>query len=716
MFRWRRRQAAQGWSITARERMFVLLCWALLLLVSLTAIGSFEIQLHNVHMLTQVQIPAKDANDQVLQAMTDAQNGLIAYQASGDRVLLQPYFGAHTRTLTALATLREKLTEGSEGEADTARHEALGGREVLAAEQWWADALRVELALSRGESPDAFQGRALFDHFLTTNSTLEQYLIAEREEYRLAAETMLSRGEAATIVAALLSLVAMLVRGRRVARSISRPLTDLRDAVVRQREGEPGVRASEDQGSTELRSLAISFNELTAQNVALQQTQARALGMNQFTFGIARAIRGVSNTQQALDILCAGLGEGLGVDRVVASTFDANGMTLLDAQWHLADLPALGEMSADLVAHLVRLANEVWLAEGSRVRVDFLAPDVESSERAQAFQRETGARAVIMAPIAFGDRVMGMVYAITVHDRREWSESEANTVRQVAGFVARAHVEAENQERQREYVEQVQRLDQQKSDFLATVSHELRTPLTSITGYLELLEEGKVGELTAQQRGMLEVISRSAARLRSLIEDVMMLSRIEGGANKDNFVPVSIPALITRAGEELWLLAQSSAVQLEIAAGPKAAIVLGDRTSLDRAVINVLTNAIKFSRPGNVVTITSTLDQEARRVVITCQDHGVGIPSRDQADLFTRFFRASNATDQAIPGVGLGLSIVKQIVEDHHGGQLRLVSVEGEGTTVVIDLPLCELPQAPAADGNDSQSGGVSTNTPDLAH
>src|SRR5665647_3024024 len=149
--------------------------------------------------------------------------------------------------------------------------------------------------------------------------------------------------------------------------------------------------------------------------------------MNQVTFGIASAIRGVSNTQQALDILCAGLGEGLGVDRVVASTFDANGMTLLDAQWHLADLPAL--------------------AEGSRVRVDFLAPDVESSERAQAFQLETGARAVIMAPIAFGDRVMGMVYAITVHDRREWSESEANTVWQVAGFVARAHVEAENQER-----------------------------------------------------------------------------------------------------------------------------------------------------------------------------------------------------------------------------------------------------------------------------
>jgi len=79
--------------------------------------------------------------------------------------------------------------------------------------------------------------------------------------------------------------------------------------------------------------------------------------------------------------------------------------------------------------------------------------------------------------------------------------------------------------------------------------------------------------------------------------------------------------------------------------------------------------------------------------VITCQDHGIGIPAHDLADLFTRFFRASNATDQAIPGTGLGLSIAKQIVEDHHGGQLRLSSVEAMGTTVVIDLPLYEPAQ-----------------------
>ena len=135
------------------------------------------------------------------------------------------------------------------------------------------------------------------------------------------------------------------------------------------------------------------------------------------------------------------------------------------------------------------------------------------------------------------------------------------------------------------------------------------------------------------------------------------------------------------------MLAKGSAIELEIEAGPPA-FVLGDQASLDRAVVNILSNAIKFSLPGGVVTLKCTLDQGASKVLITCQDRGVGIPAHDQPGLFTRFFRASNAGDRAIPGTGLGLSIAKEIVESHHGGELRLTSVEDEGTTVVLDLPL----------------------------
>jgi len=714
MFRWRRRRTAQGWSITARLRLLVILCWAMLLVVSFTAVASLEAQSRNIRLLTLVQGPARDANIQVLRAMTDAQIGLNAYQLSADRTLLQPYFGARDRTMTALATLQDALATGLAPGDASGLHQELTDRQRLAAEQWWTTAVTMELAIARGERTEILQSRALFERFRAANAALDEHLTIERDQTQVEARALASRGQAITVAATLVALIAMLLIGRRLAATISRPLTDLRDAVVRQREGEQGARPREDQGSSEVRAVARNFNALTDQNLALQQAQTRALSGHQITTKIGRSIGVASDTQQALDVMCAALGEGLGADRVIGHTLGADLLVSLGAQWHRSDLTPVRDLAE--LPDMGEVAEALWLSAESRVRDDLMVAEMQSQERVRDFCRLTGARASVMVPIGYGDRLIGMIYVLMVGEPRAWTASEAGVVQAVAGFVARAIIEAEHQEHQREYVERVQRLDQQKSDFLATVSHELRTPLTSITGYLELLEEGDVGELTEQQHGMLEVISRSAGRLRSLIEDVMMLSRIEGGANRDNFVPVSIRALITRAGEELWLLAQSSAVELEIDAGPKAAIVLGDRASLDRAVINILTNAIKFSRPGSVVTITSTLDQEAHRVLITCQDHGVGIPSKDQGDLFTRFFRASNATDQSIPGVGLGLSIVKQIVEDHHEGQLRLVSVEGEGTTVVIDLPLCELPQAPTADGNDSQSGGVSTNTPDLAH
>ncbi|MBE3073541.1 MAG: GAF domain-containing protein [Actinobacteria bacterium] len=717
MSRWRRRRAARGWTTAARLRRLVFLCWAMLVIVSFTAVGSFSLQSENIRLLTLAKIPAVDANIQVLHDMTDAQTGLNAYELSGDRALLQPYFGAYDRTMASLATLQDKLVLGTDDDADLARHKGFGDRQRLAAEQWWANALYVEQTLSRGGRADAFEGRVLFDRFVKAHVALDRYLTTERDEYRLAALQMVWRGEAVTIAAALVALAMMLVLGRRVAFTISRPLTELRDAVVSERGAELGACGSEDEGSTEIRSLAISFNELSERHRALQQTQARALGAHRVTSEIGRAIRAASDTQQALDVMCAALGEGLVVDRVIGNTIGADRAVLLGAQWHRPDLPPVGDLTE--LPELGELAEELWLSGECLARDDLLVADLQSLERVRVFCRVAGARASVMVPIGFGDRVIGMIYVLMVGGPRTWATSETNVVQAVAGFVARAIVEAESQAHQREFVEQVQRLDKQKSDFLAMVGHELRTPLTSINGYLELLQGGDAGELTVQQHRMLEVVGRSTDRLRSLIEDVLTISRIEDGVSKDNYVEVSISALITRIGEELWLLAQSSAIELEIDAGPQEAIVLGDKTSLDRAVVNVLSNAIKFSRPGGVVTIGSVLDQEARRVVITCQDRGVGIPAHDQGDLFTRFFRASNARDQEIPGTGLGLSIVKQIVEDYHGGQLRLISVEDEGTTVIMDLPLyepLEAQQPQGTVGNDSQSGDVSANVPDLAH
>jgi len=672
----------------------------MLLVVSFTAVASLEVQSENIGRLTLVDGPALDANNQVLQAMNDAQIGLSGYQATGDRALLQPYFGAHDRTTASLASLAGKVAQESVSGADAARLTDLAQGQALAAQRWWANALVVEQTLTAGRRADLFQSRAMFDTFASANHSLGDYLTTVRDQTRLAARSLSMRGEALGIAATLVALLAMLILGGRVAGRISAPLRDLRDTMARQRAGERGARAREDQGSLELRSVAGDFNSLTQQNLALLKVQARDLGTQQITLQIGRAIRRASDTQEALDFMCVAVGEGLGVDRVIANTFGVEHEVRLVAQWHGPDVRPLSDLGG--LQQLGGLAEEMWLSGGFRAQADLHESQTQSEDLGFLAHDETGARAVIMVPVGFDDRLMGMICVIMVRQPRSWTVAEANVVQAVAGFVAKAIVAAEHQDYQREYVERIETLDRQKSDFLATVSHELRTPLTSIIGYLELLQDHGAGELSTQQQQMLQVIDRNAVRLRSLIEDVMVLSRIEGGVSKAGFVKVSIRALITRVGEELSVLAADRGVTLEIAAGPREAAVLGDSASLDRAVVNVLSNAIKFSRPAGVVTIACTLDPIAARVVITCQDHGVGIPAQDLPDLFTRFFRASNATDQSIPGTGLGLSIAKQIVEDHHGGEMRLTSIEDEGTTVVIDLPVYEPSQTQPMVGSDS--------------
>ncbi len=677
--------AAEGRPIATRLLHLVYVLAAPFFLMVIIVVGILQIKTSALDRLVLVLGPAADANGLVLRTMLVAE---IEHNAAVTRELLIPDRVVEARTmatLAALATLQDKLNESSLYDA-ALRTDFIKGQR-LAVEQWWAHTSSTEQAAGRGDRVDGQHGRVLFDNFLLANITVGEHIANERARTLNAAQSLATKVTITVIVIALMTLLAGLALGVRFARSIGQPIAGLHDAMTRQRAGEPDALAREDLGPLEVRSLATNFNALTKQNLDLQQIHSHDLRMHELSFEIERAIRSVPDAQQALDILCATLGEGIGVDRVMANTFDSDHNLLLNAQWHLPDLPPLPDMSPHLISHSRLHAKELWLSSESRVLSNLLSPRAQFPERAQMFHRETGARAVIVVPIGLGDRVIGMIYVVTVHEPREWTMSEVNAVQQVAAFVARVIVEDDHRALQNEYIERLERLDQQQTNFLTTVSHELRTPLTSISGYLELLQDGDAGELTEEQHRMLGVVDRNTSRLRSLIGDLLVLNQIESGGLKLNVTGVSMRELITHAGQELYPLASSGAVELDIDAGPEAAIVQGDRGHLERAVVNIVSNAIKFSRPGGVVTIRCTLDQGARRVLFTCQDRGIGIPADDQAQLFTRFYRARNATDQAIPGTGLGLVIVKQVVEDH-GGELRLTSVEGEGTTVVIDLPL----------------------------
>jgi len=266
--RLRHQPAAEGVHIATGLRRLVSLLWILLLVVCVTAVAALQTQANEVNQLTRAIGPASDANSQVLQVMSDAETGLLAYQASLDPGLLAPYRGAETRTMTALAKMHDKLILAT-GADDKATDTGLEARQRLAVQQWWTYASAARAAVARGERTNVAEGDALFVSFRRANAELGSHLTAERDESRSAAQTTGARGTAISIAVTLVALLLASVLGRRAARSMSRPMAELRDAMTRQHGGESDARAREDQGSAELRSLAADFNALTQQNHGL---------------------------------------------------------------------------------------------------------------------------------------------------------------------------------------------------------------------------------------------------------------------------------------------------------------------------------------------------------------------------------------------------------------------------------------------------------------
>lgn len=232
--------------------------------------------------------------------------------------------------------------------------------------------------------------------------------------------------------------------------------------------------------------------------------------------------------------------------------------------------------------------------------------------------------------------------------------------------------------------EQLRQLDLMKDEFVALVSHELRTPLTSICGYLELVIEEEAGDLTDQQREFLSVVERNADRLLRLVNDLLFVARVEAGAFELQLEDVDAADLIRGCIEAARPQAEEKGIRL-LAEIKADAVVLADRSRLAQLLDNLVSNALKFTPAGGTVRVGANVSGESLELAVV--DTGMGIPPTEQKHLFERFFRASSASSQAIPGTGLGLSITKAIAEAH-GGSVSFESVEGEGTTFWVTLPL----------------------------
>src|SRR4051794_22886304 len=234
-------------------------------------------------------------------------------------------------------------------------------------------------------------------------------------------------------------------------------------------------------------------------------------------------------------------------------------------------------------------------------------------------------------------------------------------------------------------------LDRLKDDFVATVSHELRTPLTSMMGFLEMVREGEAGELNDEQQRFLAIVYRSSERLQRLVGDLLFVARLDASGLQLHFADVEGTGGVRDAVESTAALARSRSIDLQ-AEWAEIPPVTGDRERLSQLVGNLISNALKFTPAGGTVTARTFTDGDG--AVIEVSDTGIGIPQGEQGRLFQRFFRSSTATEQAIPGTGLGLVISRAIAEAH-GGRISVRSTPGLGTSFRVELPF--VPEQVAA-------------------
>jgi signal transduction histidine kinase len=235
----------------------------------------------------------------------------------------------------------------------------------------------------------------------------------------------------------------------------------------------------------------------------------------------------------------------------------------------------------------------------------------------------------------------------------------------------------------------VQEVNQLKSEFVSLVSHELRTPLTAISGYLDLLLEAPGAQSTAKQQELLGIVKRNAERLVKLIDDLLDLSRIESGKVELRITAVDIVALITEVVSLLQPQFEAKGQELSFDQTQTLPAVAGDAERIRQILINVLSNAYKYTPQGGQIWLTARA--EDRWVRIDVRDNGIGLSPDEQAHLFDRFFRARQPTTQNVEGTGLGLPITRLLV-DMHGGRIAVTSAPGKGSTFSFTLPVADVP------------------------
>lgn len=232
-------------------------------------------------------------------------------------------------------------------------------------------------------------------------------------------------------------------------------------------------------------------------------------------------------------------------------------------------------------------------------------------------------------------------------------------------------------------------LSDMKEEFLALTTHDLRSPLTVISGVINFFTSGRLGEMTDEQKNMVAMMERNTQSLIELVNDLLDASKLESGTLRLDFAPVELPALITELRETMQPMAQEKEIELTEQVPADLPPVEADIAKLRRMIVNLLSNALKFTPKAGHIEI-SAAREGADRVRVSVADTGVGIQPEDLARLFDKFEQARSRATRGEKGTGLGLYITRQLVE-LHGGEINVQSEVGKGSTFSFTIPIAVI-------------------------
>lgn len=316
--------------------------------------------------------------------------------------------------------------------------------------------------------------------------------------------------------------------------------------------------------------------------------------------------------------------------------------------------------------------------------------------------RELGPTSGMVVPLIAHEQIVGALSLGAVRRARQYTEADLTLVESFAEHAAAALINAQR-------YKEVQEGLRAREQFLSIAAHELKNPLTTLLGSIEHLQRriGRMEQAQERDHQITQRMREQTLRLTHMVDSLLDIARVDTGRFNLSRAPIDLAALTRRLVSEMQPASSQHGFAVEVLADP--VIVYGDAVRLEQVLQNLLSNAVKYSPNGGPIDVQIARRDGTATVVVT--DQGIGIPQASLPYLFQRFFRAPNAEEQQVDGIGLGLAVVKEIVT-LHGGTVAVASEEGRGSTFTISLPLSE----PGGTNDDDLAGPQAAFVLDASH